>query len=494
MNANTHFTFELKTAESLLGAAFMRLMEYRNNTQRERITYRTNLQSIDWQTRFRKFEQWLYAPSSSMPLFLRSLGAVLMISGLWQLSALTIGPFSVSPWSINGQPLELSRLPLVADMLIYCIYFGAAACLILGRKSQIPLILVSIIFVSTASREIAAITSNFQYILLTYAFAALFAYTKKSCTARLVQLSLSSCYFFAVIHKLSPEFLSGHTLWAVFVDGWGLREFWIPLVQMVNPSLVLMQVLSIIVVLVEAFLAWGLCFKATRRAAVLVGIALHLTLSIFLTVIDYASLVMLLGYVLIWGLDARSPRLDQTPDQSIHPAAKPTPASEARVVPGPGKRKLRHLCPALAVALFIVLAPLRGFLPPLNWLPIPSLDPMIGNFGMFSEKCQIDKVEIDETVDERVMPMSITGRMGQIGSEREVLSLARYFARTTNVDELKVKVRMNINNRWTKYKTFTAKPSNESFVVDYQEQSVRSADVPKTRNNDCKGKTVSTSD
>lgn len=410
--------------------------------------------------RLKKFDRWLYTPSSSTPLFLRLLGFCLMISGIWQLAALTIGPFSISPWTLNGQPIELWRLPLVVDMVIYCVYYSCALALMLGSKNKLHLVLTTVIFFCTASREEAAIGSNFQYMLFTYLIACLFYNSKRTCTARLMQISMCSCYFWAFIHKLEPDFLHGFTLSAIFLDGWGLRSFWVPIVKSLHPSLLMMQAMSLAAVAIEGFLTFGLWFNSTRRVAVLIGIAFHLTLSLFLTIIDFASLIMLLGYVPLWGLG----KAGET--EPLSNGDRPNPS-------------YLNLYLAAAAGLFIMLSPMRTVIPPTLDLPFAYLDPNVGDFGMFSVKHQIETVEIFEMIDGKSIRVNNEGRMGNLDTEREVKALTKYLARTNpSIEQIEVRVNTNLNNRRTKCETFIAKLLNGKVQVESKEKILdRSAAV-----------------
>jgi len=90
---------------------------------------------------------------------------------------------------------------------------------------------------------------------------------------QLFRAQLSIVYGFAALAKLNPSYLSGAAL-SSFLDA-ATEPTWVPQ---------FLQLASLGSIAGELFVAIGLWFKATRRAAVVVGIALHLGM---IALIDY---------------------------------------------------------------------------------------------------------------------------------------------------------------------------------------------------------------
>lgn len=107
------------------------------------------------------------------------------------------------------------------------------------------------------------------------------------CPRLLMMTQLSVCYFFAAISKMTVLFLSG-----VPLSGW----VWLPLPWW------MFTVMAVGTVLVELFLAVGLWLRRTRRAAFLLGGALHLSIVVMMRDQTSALLSFALTCVSLYGL------------------------------------------------------------------------------------------------------------------------------------------------------------------------------------------------
>lgn len=130
----------------------------------------------------------------------------------------------------------------------------------------------------------------------------------------LMMTQVSVCYLFAALSKINPNFLTGHPL-----HGWIRWE--LPLW-----STFLMAVGT---VATELFLAFGLWFERTRRVAVPLGLALHL--SIVVLMVDRGPLVAFaLTIVPVYGLFFASRDVGRMEDRGHSPLARTVVGSPSR--------------------------------------------------------------------------------------------------------------------------------------------------------------------
>lgn len=109
----------------------------------------------------------------------------------------------------------------------------------------------------------------------------------------LIIATVSSCYLFAGLSKVNPEFLTGD------------------LIGSMSPSWVPAQVIAWLTPPTEIAVALGIWWRPTRRLAMLLGVALHLSIVVLLNsplVFGAFALLCLSAYPLIWTWPDRDQR------------------------------------------------------------------------------------------------------------------------------------------------------------------------------------------
>ncbi len=137
---------------------------------------------------------------------------------------------------------------------------------------------------------------------------------------RLIALQVSVVYFYAALHKMTPGFLSGYPLGLALsravprsraaqalLDPPALEALGLALADPAWSSLI-----SILTVAAEGFLALGLLSKATRPAAIIVGVGLHLGIALGMDIYTF-GMVMISAYFCTWTPRQRPLHLETSP-------------------------------------------------------------------------------------------------------------------------------------------------------------------------------------
>jgi hypothetical protein len=262
-------------------------------------------------------------------------------------------------------------------------------------------------------------------LLFTYLVAFLFAREPVSATRRLIQCSLSSCYAFSVIQKLAmPEWRLGYTLLDILEHGEGVRPVWLPILRALSPGHDLGWLLAPAVIAVEAFIGAGLWWSRTRKAAMVVGVGLHLGFAALLPGTELFAPVMFAGYLAFLG-EGRSD------EREVRPR--------------------RFEVPLAFLFLTVMLAiPSRIYLPPMRpWQLLAHMDHLPWTYSMFSQIDRVNAVEV-AYLDHRGTrhPVEPVGRMLQASSDGEIRALARdVLERYPEAGQVEVDVRLTINHR-----------------------------------------------
>jgi len=99
---------------------------------------------------------------------------------------------------------------------------------------------------------------------------------------RLLQTLVCLMFFFTFLAKLNPGWLSGDII-KTFDESGSIR----PLFREFTLSILSYQQLSLCTLIVEGFLPFGLAFPKTRRAAIFLGLALHIGIDALIAVATY---------------------------------------------------------------------------------------------------------------------------------------------------------------------------------------------------------------
>jgi uncharacterized membrane protein YphA (DoxX/SURF4 family) len=124
---------------------------------------------------------------------------------------------------------------------------------------------------------------------------------------RLILLQISVVYLYATLHKLSPGFLSGYPLGRALgralprsaALGWLLPPQWLEALGQWAADPQWARLLSWLTVGTEGFLAFGLLWRATRPAAIALGLGLHLGIALGMDIYTFGA-VMCAAYLCAW--------------------------------------------------------------------------------------------------------------------------------------------------------------------------------------------------
>lgn len=388
---------------------------------------------------------WLFLPTGQLPTIRRVTGGLLLCIMpevlFWSHGG--PGPYHVPAWRVGGAAIDLPLPPPWLDAATWALYAAAALAMVLGRRDRVFPALAAAVLAYYGGRDNRACNSSYIQLLFTYLVAFLFSREPVSASRRLIQVSLSSCYLFSAIQKLAmSEWRLGHTIAGMLTHGDGIRPALLPLVQASAPLAGLAWLMAPGVVLVEAFIGAGLWFPRTRRAAMGLGILLHLGFSAFLPGTEIFAPVMLIGYLAF--LDGGPPA-----------ASDPRP---------------RSLETALAVATLAVLLaiPARIYLPPMRpWHLLSHMDHLPWTYSMFAQVDHQDSIEI-AYVDRAGMRHAVepSGRMDQATADADLHALTRdLLRRHPEAESAEVHLRLTINHRRGLDKLVTARRGQPPSTV-----------------------------
>jgi hypothetical protein len=384
----------------------------------------TSAGTMGWGDRVRG---WLLLPPGRLSTIRRVVGGLLLcvFPEVFSWSRGGPGPYHVPAAWIGGVPVDLPLPPPWLDAALWVGYALAALSMVFNVPSRILPALAAAVLGYYGWRDVRACNSSYVQLLVTYLVAFLFAREPVSATRRLIQCGLTSCYAFSVIQKLSmPEWRLGFTLLDIFEHGDGVRPVWLPILRATSPGPDLGWLMAPAVIAVEAFIGVGLWWGRTRKAAMAVGVGLHLGFAALFPGTEIFAPVMFAGYLAFLG--------DGRPIESgVHPR--------------------RFEVPLAFLFLTVMLAiPSRIYLPPMRpWHLLAHMDHLPWTYSMFSQIDRVDAVEVTyldhRGSRHRVEPV---GRMLQASSDGEIQALARdILRRYPEAGRVEVDVRLTINHR-----------------------------------------------
>jgi hypothetical protein len=381
----------------------------------------------------------LYLPNGYVQLIRR-------LTGLWLLGILPIEfhycfyelPYRVPGWRFGLWTLELPAAPLWLDGFFWFAYALSALWLMFGSKSRIIAFVPAAVLFYFGSHERLAFGCSYTIMLFIYLVALLFYREPLSCTRRLIQFGVSTCYFFAAVNKLFPDFLSGETLNEIFNHCWMLKPFWHPFAARFETPPLILAALSLVTPAVEAFIALGLWHRKTRIYAVILGVLLHAGIFIFIDDVDVFASVMLTGYLAFFDKRSAVHTTGGLPEQS-----------------GFSLDKLL----AAGCLLIMLWLPLRFYIPlgptgrPVSLLS--HFDHAPWGWGMFMFREQIESVKAGFlTADGLWHEVELKERMTRASSDDEMLAMARFILRQQpDAQEATVEICLRVNSRRLLIKT-----------------------------------------
>jgi len=402
----------------------------------------------------KKVQEWLYLPPGYIDLLGRCTGLcsliiLVMIAGwTWSFGNGVAIPYCVPAWRWQD---KLLILPMPPQWLFISLFVAAMlSCfwLIFGRRNKFVICVILAVFAYFGSRELCGISSNWASINVCLLVALLFDRPERSCTRRLVQISVFLCYLFSALQKLFyPDFLTGDSFAAQFESGYMVRPLFVPLIKSLALPLIAWQIASWLTIAFEIYLGFALFSRKFRKQALILGTAFHIAIVVFL--IDYIitfSLVMLTGYLAF---------IDRKQDEE-----KPETS-------GYRTKPLELACALLFIAAAILI-PLRIYFWP-GRAPdtIVQFDRAPWTYNMFVLRADTKSFNIkfkDATGQWReIVPFA---RMRYASSDNELYSLRNYvFATYPGSTEVHADLRLRINDRWDLEKTLHASADGNTTLT-----------------------------
>lgn len=320
------------------------------------------------------------------------------------------GPYHVPAWRIGKMFFAAPEPAKWISILVWSLYAIACIALAAGVKKRLIPVFIFLVWLYYSTLEICIFHSSFVILMSLYLLAFAIDRRPFSLSRRIIQVGLSTCYFFSALHKfLHPEFIGGFTLHEMLGRGHLLRAEWQPFVQSLNLPWWSTEYIGYLVIALEFFLAFGFWFKATKKWALAAGVFLHAVLSLAIPGIDEFAIVAWTGYLAFFDRDVIPPN----PDLSFKkPVLDMLVASLAC-----------YCCVAIPMRLF--------FVPPYEYIHMSLYDRVPWGFSMFLFNEEIKFVHVKyREADGKEHIIQLDGRMKEAASYNELIALAYYVART----------------------------------------------------------------
>jgi hypothetical protein len=410
--------------------------------------------SIQVDNLWHKFIEWLYLPSGHMGAVRRLVGlnalAIAMICHVWSRGG--PGPYTIPAWRIGSHMLEVPLPPeSVANSLLGLVAISAC-CMIWGFKWKMFPLICAMIIGYFASIDWVIAGSHYNVMEWVMLVALLFDGPGRNPSRRIVQLNVFLCYFITSVQRLFfPDFHSGYSMQAMFADGWALNNYWRDVLHMQDWSHSVWAALSFFTIGFEFFLAFGLFFKRTQKATLIVAALFHLAIAVFLDkLLIVFSIAMWAGLLTF---------VDKESEKAL--LLQPMPLN--RLV------KIQSTA-CLFFMAFLILFPLRIFLydRPIDKLCFFDRSPW--SFCMFLARQETDRLLVkyeDSQGNWHVEPNR--GRMGRISSDNELYGIANWIFKK-NSDALKVRIENDIimNGRLRQLKVLERDRNDHDKQVEVQ--------------------------
>ena len=203
-------------------------------------------------------------------------------------------------WSVRYLflALRMQDLPVSGLILVWALAWGTAAAFLWLGRGVVP-VSVAVLAMCAVDLFLLDLWADYAIMLIIWlALALLIAPHRRRDQLVVARILLSTVYTFAALSKLQPSWLMGdnlHYLAASRPQSAWLEPF------LVQPWL---SLAAVAVVATELWLAIGLWFPRTRLPTAVVGVLLHLTLTILATLDGMVGLLHLValngGLVLLY--------------------------------------------------------------------------------------------------------------------------------------------------------------------------------------------------
>ncbi len=337
------------------------------------------------------------------------------------------GPYHVPAWRIGQHFFVFPEPAIWVSVVVWLLYFCACICMVIGKGGRlVPFLLFAVwLYYQTLDRHI--FQSSFVIMMSVYLLAFSIDRRPRSLSRVLIRVAVSTCYIFAGLHKLHPEFFSGLTMYRLLSVGEMIRPELLPLIRSMNLSRFACEMCTYLVVMMELFIGIGLWFKPLRKAAVATGVVLHLSLTFFIPGIELFAPVMWTGYLAFF--DKRRDALSVDLSKRVY------------------SRPLAEALLAIIVSIMCVVMPARLFFAsPYNYLHMSLYDRVPWGFSMFLFTENIKYVAASVREKGNWVNVALEGRMPNSSSRSDLIAMSYYLAKThPQADCVRVENRLQIN-------------------------------------------------
>ncbi|MBX9720633.1 MAG: hypothetical protein K2X81_04470, partial [Candidatus Obscuribacterales bacterium] len=375
------------------------------------------------------------------------------LTGLWLICCMPLqcmvlfrvgicGPYHVPAWRIGNTFLSLPDPPLWFSSALLLLEFFLYIALIAGvRKKFIPAVLL-IIFAYYQFIDIF-FHCGFVILLAFYLIAFLIDRFPFSLSRRVIQISVSSCYLFAAVGKVHPEYFDGFTLYHMLGKGFVIRPQIRDLILSLHISHDMATFLSIFVIVLEVFLGLGLWFKSTRLFTAIVGVLFHCALTLSLPGIEPFAPVMCTAYLAFF---------EKRGDSTCRNLSFKKPVSDMLLL--------------FFVCFASIAMPTRFYMMPREQLlSLSYFDRAPLGLAMYLFNEEVKSVQVSyQTSDAQWHQIDVQGRMAVCSSTSDMLSLAYYLQKMhPEADTIKIITRLQVNGHKMVLRQLSYVPAQSSF-------------------------------
>ncbi|MBS2007008.1 MAG: hypothetical protein JST01_08205 [Cyanobacteria bacterium SZAS TMP-1] len=385
-----------------------------------------------------KFTDWLYLDEGLIPILSRLVGLISLpiAAVVWFFAHSGCGlepypqPFNVPAWRFGTYLVPVPLPPEPLNLIVFGLFALAAVALIAGKAHRPLYIYMAAVLAYYCSRDF--FVCMLHWILLDFLFLVALAFRtqgRPSPARRLIQLTICSCYIFAVIQKIFyPDFWLGLSLEANFYDGFAVTSPFKAFFIQHQLPMSFWQASSILLLVLETFVAIALFFKQTRIAACILGIFLHGGILMMMDpILSLFSLEMWLGYLAFF---PGNKKVENTTDGTARPP-------------------LQTAFSLVYIAVLIIM-PMRIYFlggPPPELLTLFERTPW--TFGMFLMRQKQEQIEMafEDEKGER-HSLEATGRMKTASNDNELISIAQYILKNNpGAKEISINDSIIVNER-----------------------------------------------
>ncbi len=352
-------------------------------------------------------------------------------------------PYNVPTWLMNWHFLAVPLPPEPVNIIIFALYTVAALALMAGVQRRTLYLFMAAVILYYCARE--WLVACFHWVILPFCFLLALALddskSAKTPSRRLIQVAIVSCYLLGVLQKLTyPDFLQGYSFSSFFADGFAANDIFKPLFAALKMPIFAWATFSWMILVVETYLALGLCFARTRLATAIIGVLFHGGIMVTMEpIIGIFSLVMWTGYLAFF---------------NKRPTAAAASANDTAALTNLSLSALNMVLCGSLIALMLLM-PLRIYLPggPANDV-LTLFDRTPWTYGMFIMRQKVDGMSLAVTVSGETLYIKPTGWLLEGSTDNDLIAAANYAVKLyPQANLVKVQTIITVNQRRNVLKT-----------------------------------------